>query len=994
MPSQRRGLSHYTKVAAGALSLIPLSTLASPASRGKKVFSHYMVGDSTAQHRQKDIKDAKAVGIDGFSLNIGKPNPDFVRSTMNDMFDFAAGQDFGLHISMDVWAAGDVPDKKGVPDYKSLFVDFLGHAAYERGSNGFPMVTTFADGGTNNKTWEDWRDQFANEVFLIPNLDGIPGYWEWNEGWWEHRGNVVDGLFTWESAWPLRKGVGGAFPGDIAPDLPLMKGCEANDKKYMIPLSPLQYKDSYGANLYRAGDVNLPIRMQNILSHRDDIHYVNIMTWNDGPESHYIGDVWPEQNDAPTPAHYMTLPHKGWLPLIGSFNTAFKGDGVMKPHGGETVTGAFWYKSILSDTKCTASAKAVGIEEKYMSKPEFYDTARDLGTYAIVLPQGASGWSLKVSSGGKADTITGLKGGLNYGNTGLRAGAQSIQVIDSSGKVVATAGGGRCVYGGDACPDCIYNVNPNVVQFTSGNLPASSKCDEKCKAKEGGGSGDWGETTKDGKCGKDHGNTNCIGSELGSCCSADGECGMSNAHCGTGCQLPAGYCFQGKEKQTVGGDDDDHGLVSKDDPDAMWPPYLKDAICNIDFCTTDPTLLTKRWIQSGAATWFNNYMDQHSVEGWATKFFTRVKNATTINYNCATVNSPNCRIPEDEDCPDYFPPSAYYVHYQMGSLYDGLNQIWSNMLDESVGKLTTKIPDIVKAYGTPEEDTNALILNMFVGVLTSLAGISGGIKDVVPNNPLGKFVNPLTAVSGVFAQAAAADGSVEGLSPEDLEKSLDENWGKMFTAVMNSIKVTLNAVFNGKLPNGWEKEITPENYVKMWLLEGDWMNVAVINEMVDLYVNNTQDRFAEFATVRAMKSRNKENYSLLVAPRSCISEEKCKTFDGAYFYKDHCLAFGWQAIARMTPIISVRFESKDLTELRHYFPDMNGGLVNNFDCAPYAREHPEECYGGSGFNGRPEECAELPEPQIPTHDDLNIKNPMKYPRCFFNLPTIQWQQCK
>ncbi|KAM0547281.1 hypothetical protein ACHAPJ_010416 [Fusarium lateritium] len=982
MPSQRLGLGHFAKVAAGALLLNPLGTLASPASKDKKVFAHYMVGDSTAQHRQQDIKDAKTYGIDGFSLNIGKPNPDFVRSTMNDMFDFAAGQDFGLHISMDLWAAGDKPDNMSVPDYKSLFVDFFGHAAYEKGSNGFPMVTTFSDGGTNNMIWVDWRDQFAEKVFLIPNLDGIPGYWEWNEGWWEHWGQVVDGLFTWESAWPMRKGKGGAYPGDIGPDLPLMKGCKANDKKYMIPLSPLQYKDSYGANLYRAGDVNLPTRMENILAHRDDIYYIDIMTWND--------------ERFPTPAHYMTLPHKGWLPLIASFITAFKGDGVMKPHGGETVTGAFWYKSILSDMKCTASAKAVGIDEEYMSKPENYATAKDLGTYAVVLPEGASGWSLKVSSGGKADTITGLKGGLNYGNTGLRAGAQSIQILDSSGKVVASAGGGRCVYGGDSCPDCTYNVNPNVVQFTSGNLPTSSKCDEKCTAKEGGGSGDWGEISKDGKCGRDHDNANCIGSALGSCCSADGECGMSTLHCRTGCQLSAGYCFQNEGKQTVGDGDDDGegGAVSKDDPDAMWPGYLKDAICDLDFTVTDPDVLTSRWLQSGAATWFINYIDQQGAEGWANKFFIRVKNSTTVEYNCAKIESENCPLPKDKDCPSYFPPSAFYVHYQMAGLYDAMKQIWNSMIESSVGTLTTQIPDIVDTYGTLKEDENSLILNMFVGVLTSLAGISGGIQDVTPGNALGKFVNPLTAISGVFAQAAAADGSVKGITPEELERALDKNWGQMFKAVMKSIHNTLDNVFNGKVPEGWEGDITPEDYIKIWFLKGEWMNINVINEMVELYVANTKQRFAEFATLRAMKSENKENYRLLVAPKDCISEEKCKAFDGAYFYKDHCLAFGYQAVASMTPSVSVRLEGNDLKTLRQYFPDMNGALVNNFDCAPYAREHPKECYGGSGFYGRPEECSEIPDPQIPTHKDLNVKDPLRYPRCYFNLATFPWQQCR
>lgn len=46
-----------------------------------------------------------------------------------------------------------------------------------------------------------------------------------------------------------------------------------------IGLSALQYKDAYKTNIYRAGHLNLPKRMENILAHRDDIQYVNVVTW-------------------------------------------------------------------------------------------------------------------------------------------------------------------------------------------------------------------------------------------------------------------------------------------------------------------------------------------------------------------------------------------------------------------------------------------------------------------------------------------------------------------------------------------------------------------------------------------------------------------------------------------------------------------------------------------------------------------------------------------
>lgn len=212
---------------------------------------------------------------------------------------------------------------------------------------------------------------------------------------------------------------------------------------------------------------------------------------NDGPESHYVGNIWSEQNSDEEPAHYMHLDHKGWLPLIASFIAAFKGDGAMKPLNGAQFTGAYWYKTITSSTTCNGASS--GLDEMYLEKPENYATAKDLGSYAIVLADGAADWSLRVTSGDKTDTITGLKAGLNYGDSQLNAGVQRIELIDSSGTVVAVAAGGRCVYGGSSCPDCTYNVNPQVLEFKpAGEAGEDQSCDEFCplRASDEGGDDD------------------------------------------------------------------------------------------------------------------------------------------------------------------------------------------------------------------------------------------------------------------------------------------------------------------------------------------------------------------------------------------------------------------------------------------------------------------------------------------------------------------------
>src|SRR5436305_675356 len=122
------------------------------------------------------------MGLDGFALNIGDPRQDFVRNSLGILLDYANSRypgSFKCFISMDLWAAGDAQPKQGLFDYHDLLQDFMGHPAYQRGPapNNYPFVSTFADGGLTNDTWDTWRRGWANEVYLVPDFDGTLGYY-------------------------------------------------------------------------------------------------------------------------------------------------------------------------------------------------------------------------------------------------------------------------------------------------------------------------------------------------------------------------------------------------------------------------------------------------------------------------------------------------------------------------------------------------------------------------------------------------------------------------------------------------------------------------------------------------------------------------------------------------------------------------------------------------------------------------------------------------
>lgn len=249
-------------------TLLPVFT--SPVWSFEQVFAHYMVGTVTASHAVYDVTEAKAMGIDGFALNVGDPTQAFVKDTLASLFSAADNAGFKLYISVDVYASGDACYKiktscKGPNDYAWIFSTYKGHPAYYD-YNSKPVISTFSSGGFTHDYWKAWKTSLANEMFFIPDFDETEGYYAGADGWWSYWGDLVDGIFSWESAWPERAGFGGDYPGDVTVDVPPLNAAHKRKKYYMLGLSSLQYKNAYGTNVFRPGDLTLPKRMAALLS--------------------------------------------------------------------------------------------------------------------------------------------------------------------------------------------------------------------------------------------------------------------------------------------------------------------------------------------------------------------------------------------------------------------------------------------------------------------------------------------------------------------------------------------------------------------------------------------------------------------------------------------------------------------------------------------------------------------------------------------------------
>ncbi|KAI1157890.1 glycoside hydrolase family 71 protein [Nemania serpens] len=398
------------------------STGSSPTGKGL-VFAHYLIGtvDSNTNHAQLDVQNAMAAGIDAFALNQGAPSASWSLSAVQQIFAAAeaTGGKFKLFFSFDTFQDGTVSD------HILVFNMYKASSAYLLGPNGLPVVSSY--GGYNLLSqWQSFKQ--SSSIYFIPNLD-VAGagdssqYYTNPSAYLSSYNSIVDGYFSWESAWPQSTS---GRPENVSSvgDTAVMNFAHASGKTYMMGLSPLQFKHCCGGNYYyRVGESNLGQRMSQILQLQPD--YTEVITWNDAGESHYIGNIWNESlggaPDILAYANTATFPHAAWQPLITSFIAAFKArvsSAQMKPPAAKPI-GAMWYRPNLK------SCANVG-----GGPPANAASALDAVNYAVVMPQGTTGATIVVTSGSQTFGAVPLVAGLNYGSViGMLTGAQSARVV-------------------------------------------------------------------------------------------------------------------------------------------------------------------------------------------------------------------------------------------------------------------------------------------------------------------------------------------------------------------------------------------------------------------------------------------------------------------------------------------------------------------------------------------------------------------------------------
>ncbi|KAL3424087.1 glucan endo-1,3-alpha-glucosidase agn1 [Phlyctema vagabunda] len=300
------------------------------------VFAHFMVGNTkkySVGDWEDDITEARASHIDGFALNLAfeeAPNEKGVANAFQAAKNL--GSDFKLFFSFDYlgmgpWTADSVVD---------LVNQYSGEDAYfKRGSK--PLVSTFE--GTSPASIAEWPViKEKTNCFFVPSWSSMGAKGAMNS-------TAVDGLFSW-AAWP-------DGPRDMTDSIDETYLHYLQNKTYMMPVSPWFYTNlpGYEKNWLWRGDDLWYDRWQEVLSIRPE--FVQILTWNDYGESHYIGPLrnkaYKAFKDGDAPYNYAkNMPHDGWRVLLPYLIDMYKSGSASIPQ--ESLVS--WYRLAKAD-RCT-----------------------------------------------------------------------------------------------------------------------------------------------------------------------------------------------------------------------------------------------------------------------------------------------------------------------------------------------------------------------------------------------------------------------------------------------------------------------------------------------------------------------------------------------------------------------------------------------------------------------------------------------------------------
>lgn len=395
------------------------------------------------------MKRAKAIGIDAFALNVGVDG--YTDTQLDLAYESAANNDMKVFISFDFnWFGTDEAERVG------QIIATYGAKPAQLMVDGKVFASSFAGDGLDVAAL---RSAAGVEVFWAPNFHPEQGT----------DFSVLDGALNW-LGWDNN---GNNKAPDASGNVTVEQGDDAyiaalDGKPYIAPVSPWFFTHfgpevDYSKNWVFPGDFLWYDRWQQILSLQP--RFLEIVTWNDYGESHYIGRLDSPHGDDGNSKWVYGFPHNGWLDMAVPFISAYH-DGAADPAPYITEDQiVYWFRPTLKGLDCDATdttlADANNSSGNYFKgRPYGWETMEDKVYVVSLLTEPGS---LTITVGGNPVTVDAPPGAAKF-SVDMVPGAVSFSLARGGATVVEGTAGMEVL---DHCPCGIYNFNPY-----TGTIPA------------------------------------------------------------------------------------------------------------------------------------------------------------------------------------------------------------------------------------------------------------------------------------------------------------------------------------------------------------------------------------------------------------------------------------------------------------------------------------------------------------------------------------------
>lgn len=447
------GLQPTATTTGVAVPTITSTTGGNATNLNKHVFAHFMIGITSTYVQQDYVNDmnlAMSKGITGFALNIG--TDPYTQQQLDYAYAAAAQVGFNVFISFDFnWY--NLADVASVVTLLSRYKSQPAQLLVENKM----FVSTFIGDGFD---WGSAASQAGVELYAVP-------YWQPSATYADDQ--ALEGLFSWSVssrdlssaqtdvfrlAWPGQ-------PNNIPVkqnlttlvDMEYINMTAAVSKQYMAPVSPHFFTHfgkevSYSKNFMFYTETLWHYRWEQILQmgSQNNLNFVEIITWNDYGESHYVGPVNTPHTDDGSSRWTSGFDHTPFLDFAVPYIDAFK-RGASAPNITQDLM-TFWYRPTLRDVSCNATDNCGG-------PPTGYEFVDDVVFVATMLTEPAS---ITVTSGSNAAVTQTVEAGVQMLSVPMGVGTQQFSIVTNSGKKGSATPN---ITVSDECWNGIYNYNYN-----------------------------------------------------------------------------------------------------------------------------------------------------------------------------------------------------------------------------------------------------------------------------------------------------------------------------------------------------------------------------------------------------------------------------------------------------------------------------------------------------------------------------------------------------